>query len=393
MVKCWKMIFYLSFFAFDIFSFVSILLIEDGAFILEQGINGYENGTFYIFFLFTVSKFYVFKLFINKLNIEVENEDNRILFFSFSFIYFLINLIAISINPEPTRFNIFSYLPLPIRRIANYSVFGYEFLYVYCIFKERTMYVKLLYFSIFCFIQYVRLVEFGGYFAALITLILTIVIHNRQERMVAIRNHLKVLLVGLIFLIVGLGLIVYWKYSRINEQILFVNRIVLQMHVTWGAINLVEEQGTNPDLGPVISNIFTIKEFKTTPEYGLGKLMTNISGSYAVNLMEEGARFTGAYPGWLIYMFGYVPAFIINLFFTFLLVWLIKMQFYFLNTYNWFIFAVGMKLLEAPKELYGGEYGFFNIKFILGLWLFYLLTMIFGKGKNVLNKRLYFLGK
>ncbi len=378
------MVFYLSALILSPLPFISLLLIEQGAYITEQGITGYENGTFYVFYLFLIVNMFLIFHFLTRLDLRIKYGYSRTFYLAYTITYILLLLYARATNPEFTRFNLFEYLPGPLPRLAIYITIGYLYVYIYSVFKEKSFSRKLVLLVVFLFTEILRGEQFGGLFGGSIIFLIATVLQQRQGARINLKENRRVIVgSGIIFFLL-FGYIVYSKFLQFEYAIGFFNRVVLQQHVLWGTVNLLAEGQANPDLTPYFKNLFSFETFRTSPDYGLGQLMVALSGDYARGLIEGGARFTSGYPAILIYHFGYIGAFLLNPIFTYIFVWTIRAQFYLLNNYNVIVFIIGMKVLSTYMEIYSmGEYGGFNIKFFMAAW-FLTMMLIFLKKRGIL---------
>jgi hypothetical protein len=377
-----NMIFYLPVLIYAVAGFVSVLAIESGAYVLEEGRTGFENGAFSVYYIFVVSTMFVIYYTIRKMKISIEFENNRTLFYVYSLIYALLVSYAISRNTGFTRFDIFNAFPVSLRRFVIFVDMGYGYIYFYSLMKERSLQVKMKYFLIFAVLLHIRGVEFGELLEAVVFLAIAIVLQSGGKKQ---RKEFSSKAIWSAGAIVALGMMAaaYVKISSVGNLANFLNRLVLQNHVLWGTMNVLKEQKADTGFSVYLAHFFSLAPFSTNLQYGLGKLMVAISGNYAADLIQGGARFTGGYPAIMIYQFGYFVAFLINILLTYVFVQTIRFRFHLLNRYNFLIFAIGAKLLDSFSELYNmGEYGSFNIKFLFACAFLLLLISSFGPKRH-----------
>ena len=365
-------------------SFFSILLIEAGAYITEQGITGYENGTFYIFYAYSVLSLILIFAFLSRYKVEIKYGNSGKYFILYSFVYALMLFYAISINPGYTRFSIFDNIPDGLRRLFAYTMIGYNFIYIYAVFKEKSFWRKIVYLFIFISIELLRGEQFGGiYYGMMSFTVATIIQYGQGNRIVLMKiEKRRLAIVSIIFITILVSLVSY-KISNLGGLFKFADRIILQQHVLWGTVNLHSSGNFSADLTPYFDNFFSLAAYRTNTEYGIGQLMVALSGDLARKFIEEGVRFTSGYPAILLFHFGYLGAFLINIILTYIFVLLIRFQFFLLNKFNFIVFIIGMKQFSAFKQFYRmGEYGLINIKFILATWLLFILLLIFYRRRE-----------
>jgi hypothetical protein len=368
-------------------SFISLLLIENGAFITEQSIAGYNNGAFYIFYIFIITNLLIFYHYIKKINLNIIYSNNKLFFYTYSLIYISLLLYdTFILNPDANRFNTFQNFPGPLRRLAIYTMVAYPFIYFYCMFKEKYFLVKISYLCLFITLAFIRGEHFGGLYSGISVFFIAVVLQHRLGNIYNVKKHKKTIIWSFMIFVIGFIFIVNYKFSQLGYAVNFFNRIVLQQHVLWGTINVVDQGGIQPFPMEYFNNFFSFESFRVVSNYGLGKLMVEIGGQHAIDFIEIGGRFTSGYPAIIIYHFGYILAFFISIIISIFAVFLIKIQFHLLNKYNVIIYAIGMKLISTYKEFTSmGEYGGLNIKFILAI-IFFIIALF-----TINNRKIIFL--
>jgi hypothetical protein len=382
-----NMVILLKYFLDNIAIFISLLLIESGAYVSEQYSFGYNNQSFLYFSIFSFTAVLIFiYLFRNKF-IAIKYLRNQNYFYSISIIYAIILFYAISTNPEYTRFNIFENIPNSVARILWLYSDIYSYVYIYSIIKEKSIHKKLSLLAAYSTLQYMRGSQFGGYFFAVIYFLISLTLQSQiSQVLIASKNYLKKY--QLIFGVCLSGIAIYYAFSYKSDQIggvleLF-NRATLQGHLFWGTVNILNSSGRSiPQLSTIVGNVLSFNSPITSIEYGLGYLMYQVSPIHSQSLIDSGARYTAGYPAILMLHYGYSAAFILHIISTILYAFLINLMYYILNFKSLIVFIISIKFLMfyLNEYFYMGEYHDFNLRNLIMLIIFMTLLTIHKKLK------------
>lgn len=383
-----QMVFYLPILLSDALSMVSLVLIEAGAFITEEGVFGYENGAFYIFFLFAFSTQLFFFIFSSTIDMRVPSKNYLGIFLFVSAVFMGLILYAVAKNPGLGRFNVFAIGPV-FERFANYFASLYVALFTYGIFKEPRLKVRILYLAVFVVIEFAKGGQFSGYFVAIVTFYAAnlLQIESASGTMGHLNPRQGVWVAGLFGLFTLSAL--YFKFSQTANLYTFLNRFILSDHLFWAAVNLQRTSGPSFDTGVFWSHFFTFQTFQQTTTYGLGQLMYAASGSLATDYLAGGARFSGGYPSILIFHFGYLLAYLMNVFFVLMFVGIMKLQMHLIRSYGVIVFILFSKLSFPFVDLFTmGEYSNINMKTLL-LTACAILLAVAGRAEMLRLKRIF----
>ena len=368
-----RMIFLLSIFIGQISMFCGISFIEGGAYISEQLMFGFPNGSFGILALFAPFSLLSFFLFSKPVKIDFERTDCLKLYLCFSLaclllvVYVALKNPHIYANPNITRFIFFD--ELPMKRLFKLFWFLYASCYIFCIIKEKSLARKLLYFAIYCVILFITGEKTGGYIEAIVWVIFSQVLYTKRLRDIPIGLYI-------LSIIIFVGAM-YMKLASLGNMVDFFNRFVLNGHVFWGAVNYLGSNGPAMDLSGYIEHFFSMSMFRTNPEYGFGALMYAISDGLALGEMDLGVRFSCGYPAILLYHFGYVGAFFLNLILFGLFALFVRFFIYILRHGNFLIFILFMKCYNGFEDLLAsGEYGTLKIKYFLIIVTVFALLLV-----------------
>jgi hypothetical protein len=348
---------YLIVYAFTCSIFLSLALIENGAYILEQQQPGYFNGAFYIYYvtaLIGMLAFFFSLKHIKPINIKGTYKDDW-LFLGISLICILSTIyIRFKYNPAG-RFDF--YVHSENRRFFETLETINAANFVWIMFRRPSR--SLIWVVIFCFIAYLKFVTFSTYFGAVI-LMATIRLYHGYS--ISKKN--------LCFFITIIGLLLFYKsYILLNservEGFTLLARFVIAAHVWWGTVDLLEQGKAAFDFYGFFNDFFSFDMFKVNANYGLGELMYAITGNFALDFIEGGVIYSGGYPTILFYKFGW-SAFFIHSIICFFYARMLNFKMLLANNYGLFIFFVAYKLLgQIDDFFFSGEYGYFKFKFIL----------------------------
>ena len=358
-----------------------MILIEYGMPIAEQQIFGFNNGSFLLYFTYSLLSLFFFHYLSLK--------DFRLVHFPYVMIkrkrLFLIGFTLFGSvlvyswiqNPNYTRFDIFNG---PFKMVFVRIEYLFSFIFLYSLFRIKNINKKFFIFLLYCLLMYYRGSQFGAFLIATIWFFISFYLENKK---------LKIKWSVVFLFLVMIPVII--KISATN--LLFVGqRIILQGHVFWGTVNVLSQHGSTPDFSGFFANYNDLfSGFQAgNIEYGFGKLMHEISPHFAVMKLKAGVRFSAGYPAILFYHFGYIVGSAFLLVFTFLyyhlLRYLILCFKYKDAIYSYFIYMI---YLVYSDFMIQGEYANFRLKFLIkiGLVMFVVfLYKYFSKEKNVYPK-------
>jgi hypothetical protein len=116
---------------------------------------------------------------------------------------------------------------------------------------------------------------------------------------------------------------VAYKASALSStDVTFVGRMALQGEVFYALLNTKFPEGfvdTNA-LAKYASAFFSMDTYRTTADYGFGRLMYVLMGPDAYAYIDDNVRLTAGYPATIIYHANYVVAMIVNFLLLFLFV-------------------------------------------------------------------------
>lgn len=355
----------------------SLLLIEYGMYILEQQITGYENGAFYIYYLYSLLSLILFyKLSLkNKIVFTTANSPSYNIFFPVSVVFASVLLFSYFNNPFYNRFDVFDG---PYKLLFVRIEYLFNFVFLFSLFLARNFNKKLVIYFVYSLLMFLRGSQFGAYMIASIWLFISYYLQNNKLKL-----NLKL---ALFFVLISIVPFII-KISQ-TDIIFFYDRIVLEGHVFWGTINLVNQNGPNPDFSAFISNYNDLmsgfQQFNS--QYGFGKLMYEISPGYTDLYEEKNVRFAAGYPAILIYHFGFGLSMLFNLLFTYIYFLIVRYMIYcFINKDIFISFIVYFMIYNTFSDFFvQGEYANFRIKFLIKLIITLVVIIIYRLNK--LNK-------
>lgn len=348
---------------------ISLVLIENGLPIAEQQIFGYNNGSFVLFYIYSIISLCFFYYLSSK--------DHRLVHFPNVLIkqknLFLIGFIIFGLvllyswiqNPNYTRFDIFNG---PFKMLFVRIEYLFSFIFLYSLFRIKSVEKKLLIYLAYCFLMYFRGSQFGAFLIGTIWFFIAFYLENKR---------LKMKWTVLFFILVAIPVVI--KISSTN-LIYMGQRIVLQGHVFWGTVNVLVQNGPNPDFSGFIShyNDFFSGFQAGSIEYGFGKLMHEVSPHFAIMKLKAGVRFSAGYPAILFYHFGYIIGIIFHIGFTFLFYHLLRYLVYCFKykdaVYSYFIYMI---YLAYSDFMIQGEYANFRLKFLIKVALVLFVVFLY----------------
>ena len=361
---------------------LSLILIENGSYISEQFLHGFDNGSFLIFSLFIFSSLVIIYKF-NWLIIDIKYKSQKLLFYSITIILSIVLIFIISNNAGYSRFDIFKNLSPNVAKIMWLLIDAYSLVYIYSTVREKSIFIKLTYLASFSFVQYLRGSQFGGFLFAVIYFIISIVLHD-QFQILAKTTQRYIskyqVSIGIVLGTIIFYFVVQFKISKLGNVFELYERMTLQGHMFWGTVNLLNEGLLlRPDRNAFFSHFFTFKSQATDISYGFGFLMNQVSPIQSVKLIEQGGRFTAGYPGIIILHFGYIAGYLIHILSTITYLYLFRIMYNIINTYHVVIFIVSMKFINfyINEYYFMGEYHDFFIRNIIALIVFYFLIKVY----------------
>jgi len=356
------MIFYVGVLVTQLEALLGLYLIDRGAYMSEQRRFGFENGSFYLYLLFAVAAVLVFFLACTVIKLRTRTGDNRWLFGVASGTFLLICLYASVKNPTAGRFDIFANLGA-LTRFFNFFQIAYEGLYIYSMFKERRLSARLMYLFVAMFIYFVKHDQFSSFFECVLVFLMSCVIFKENSFGTVRMSRVLKAAVSLVIVGVLCGALVY-KFSNMADALTFVLRLVNGGQLFWGTINLVHQHTSPPNMQAYFDNFFSFQMYHGSSEYGLGQLMCAVTGPICISFLDSGVRMSGGYPSMLIFQWGLVPAFFLNIVCTIAFVLLLKLQMFIVRELNFLVFLLFfVKVYAMYSDFYiMGEYGTWGFK-------------------------------
>jgi hypothetical protein len=309
-----------------VWMFFSLIVIESGVFVNEQGRNGYfvySSLVLFCFYITTIVALIFFKKIFSNIfkNIKitrfklvnVKEEKLSLIVIVVVFILALINLISSPIplfSDEVTRFNFWESSKFPFLRgivgnIMGFVSFGLALLYRYN--KKTSVFLLIIYFTYLILIGQ----KFSGLIIGCFGILLALY-YSSEKKFVFKFKWIINRYVILIF--VSFFLLIYYSYSIDNpfgylgltplESILY-RAFGLQAHVFWGTTEQYVYIG-KPSTWNIselwIGMQVLMKEFWPFKE------------EFLINVTRRGVNWTNAYPAILIRIFPFGLALIVNFF-------------------------------------------------------------------------------
>lgn len=354
--------------------FPSLILIEEGAFITEQGVWGHPNGATLIYAIYAYSALIVFYYFSDRIAPHIVRKSVHKLFLVATLPFMVAIIYAILQNPNYARFNIFAINDI-LEKLLNYYNTAYAAIYFFCSIKEEIKWKRIAYFFAALGLEFIKGSEFGGLLNIFFVFIAGEVLASKQN------VDLKVKLYYLTVFVLVCFLALAYKAFALEDALKTINRIVLQSHLFWGVVNLETSRGGLVFAQDFFSHIMSLPENRATTQYGLGALMYLFSGALADQFIEDGVRFSGGYPSIFIYYFGINATTFVNILMSAVIAAYIKILLQITNAYNIIVLIVFYKLSALiVVDLYSaGELWNINGKSILMALVFYSMFLILKK--------------
>lgn len=377
-----------------VWMFLSIIVIENGIFINEQGRNGYFvfSSILLLFFLIsTLGGLLFFNWFFSKL---LKNESPlRFSIFGWGEIKLVTIIVCVilslayinlGMSPVPlfsyevTKFNFWEYAKFPflkaiIGNVMGFVAFATSILYNY---KKRFSILLLgLYFLYLLLLGQ----KFTGFLLGSYGVLLGYVVANDVKvnfKVSWVFHRYVILFVSLLFLVV---LSFYsnhnpYEYMGLSPfEAVFYRAFGLQAHVFWGVVERYVYTG--------VTNTWKISELWN----GMHLLMHEFwpwSEESFLSVTNRGVSWTNAYPSILVRIFPWPIAIIANFFLMSLVALVQSLLFFFLKNKSYIVSIVVFQLLTWVSYAYTMAY--FKKTFIpivVSIVLIVVLTLI-KKGKN-----------
>ena len=309
-----------------IWMFFSLIVIESGVHIVEQGRDGYfvySTLVLLLFFITTIISLIFFKKIFTYLfkNLKVTKikfgkiNESQITRFFVGFV-FLVAFLNLFLSPIPvfsdtvSKFNFWEHARFPflksiVGNVMAFIAFGTAILYRY--------YKKTSFFFFALYITYLLLIgqKFTGFFIGISGALLAFFFTSEKQikfKLKWVFNKYLLLFVGLMFFLVLYKYTINNPFIKLNMtplESVFYRFFGLQAHVFWGATEQYVYQGK-----PNTWNVFELWK-------GMHHLMLETwPWSYEdfISVTTRGVSWTNAYPSILIRIFPLPIALLVNFF-------------------------------------------------------------------------------
>lgn len=372
-----QMLFYFPCLFNDIFGLISITLIENGAYISEQNVYGYNNGAFLIFYAFCLASMCVFYILSKGILVKIRRSNTSKLFWVATGLFVSLLIYVILDSPNFNRFTVFWGKGELFEKFGNYLLYAYAACYFYSVIKDDSNKRSFWYLVAYIITLLMRGEEFGGIFFAVYAFFFGFLLRLSNEN-ASLPKSINIRRALLFSVVVVIGAVLYKYYQIPDERFFF--RIVNQAHLFWGAINLSNQFPPAFNFDYFAQNFFKFSANSQTIEYGLGELMYAVSGDFAKTFLEEGARFSGGYPSVLIFNFGLYCAMLINIAILAMYYVICKIKMLLIDKYNAIVFIFFIKLAAPFEDLFFvGQYSNLNIKTLTLISLAFFIFIVSKK--------------
>jgi hypothetical protein len=354
--------------------YLSVILIENGSYISEQGIIGYENySSIYLLIFILIINIYIIntkfdQLFKNGNEYITVREFSLkiqvIILISFA-LFTIINKSIISVQGQ--MFNINRFNPYVGNKYSNLLIYLSIYLsnIMPLIMLRLTKYRRII-FIIIWIIYGMSMMSTTGVIRALIVPLSVIFVLNNKK----INVRMVLLIAILIFIALFIKSLEYRQYKIYNIYF----RMILQGHLFWGSIQSQRMGDIVFQIKYYIIDNLRFKRFETNINYGFGYLMYLISGDLAVKFIKLGVRMTSGMPAILIVNFGVYLSFLIYIIILNLYIKTLKYYTKYLLSENIILFIIISKIFHDINEfMIMGEYGYINIRLLV--WLVMLIIL------------------
>lgn len=381
-----KMALYGIFFYQQLTAMISLYLIEDGGYISEQRIYGFDIDAFYVYVAFSFATLITFYYSLKFINFSFADETKPYRFLFVCIAYFLLFISGQGFDTDYNRFSIFQGSDL-YTKIFSYATVMFQGFYLYTILREPDSKLRFFYLFLMMVICYFRGEEFGGYFISAVFFFWGYI--SRVSFYSKKGLSLEIAFTCLVLCAVICGA-VYYKYLQLDE-VRFMNRVVNQAHTFWGAVYLDQIDSFRFNVNEFLQNFFDISKPRVlTDDFGLGKLEFNIAGDLASDFHQSGVRFAIGYPSILIYEFNLATAFVLNCAVIFLYTRYINFINCAVSEYGPLFFALLFKITEPVADfVYSGEYANLNMKIVIALAVLYLFRLALQHRQNQCNFKIF----
>lgn len=333
-----RLIIFIPFIVSNFLSLISLFLIENGSYITEQDLYGYENNSSILFFIFSIISLLIFYWGSNRINLILSRKNCKTIFFLIEFPFFLILLYIITNKIFYDRFSFFNYDGI-LTNILNYYNIASVAAYYYCALKEESKFKRYVYFISMITFEFLKSSEFSGQLTILYIFIISEFIANKTE--INFIKTSKYLISLIIFMII----LLFYKmsfYEGYEEQLL--NRLSLQSHLFWGVLNLSSTPNFIYSISNAFKHLFNFSPGLPDSTFGLGELMYTLSGELANTFLQNGVEFAGGYPSVFIYYYGLPASYVIHVLLTFLVIYYTKLFYFIVNNCSILIFILFFKI-------------------------------------------------
>ncbi len=371
-----EIVLYTFLFVLNLFVMLSLVLIEEGFFISEQQVFGYENGSFYIYIVYSILSLLLFRLFVigssglNKYHINRKIDY----FIPIAIVFSLVLIYSFIVNPNYTRFDIFNG-PYNMMFVRIEGLF--YFAYIYSILRTTDVKKRFFILLIFSILMFFRGSQFGAFMIAGIWYFISFVLDDKPfDR----RIMLYLFFIAMIPIAIKISL---------HDLSFIYKRIILEGHVFWGTINLFFDNGVNNDFTEFFNNYNDISsQFQQgNLEFGLGKLMDEISPGIAEMYLEAGVRFAAGYPAILIYHFGILIGSFLHIVVLYIYFLIIRYLVYSCRFYGIILSYLFFIIFTVYNDfIVQGEYMNFRLKFLIKILIFMLAFTMLKIFRNTQDK-------
>lgn len=381
----------------QILSLVSLIMIESGAWIMEQSRFGYENGSFWLYLLFCLVSligFLMGSVFVDLRSLKSEPSAERENEFYILSLLMLMFVIFYGYGAYHTQgvagygrrtFLLYTY---PARILTFMSV-AMNALGWYGIFRLDQFWKKAVFALLYAVAIKFAGDEFGGFLTITILVFISLAIFkNIGIKKVLIGGFLAGCAASSVKIIITAHAIHNGGgfFEKMNSSIRFArDRLAEQAHVFWYSVNLWSG-GKSVDVGVLqwLSDFFRTYYFENI-HYGVGRLMWAINPALTREFFENGTVFATGLPDIAIISAGLVVAlglvFLGSVIYAQLFFFVIKVA----RLYSFILFLLLFRLFGIFNEFYySGDFGFINVKIVAYIAIFVILYFGFRRFfKNV----------
>lgn len=363
-----EVVFYFPFFINSIFILFSLVLIENGQFIVEQQKTGFGNLSFMAYWLYSIANLTLIFAFFSFFTIKLRPLSSRF------YLFWVLSFIEVSIllyfrfsgdGEAGSQFRFDRFSTSKYERFLKLYEVIYFASYVYYILRAREFGRSCSIFVTYFFIGLLKGSLFSGFISSFSWFYISYIYWGGKLNYRIITALILVVLSG-----------VFYKFLSLGNIDSLVDRFALQGHLFWGVMNNSDSANYSGSLWAFIGDFFSIASYQVNELYGLGSLMVSLGGEHATNLINLGIRYTSGYPAILIHHFSFNGFLILFPIFTFVYVSFINASLWVMNRYSIIGFILFSKVLFQYFDFYiAGEYGYFKFKYVLFLLIFVLYAL------------------